>query len=135
MSTDKISNLLSSLKNASLAGKQYFETDYFRQGKEILGLLEARGLIKSVKVFKPEGSSYRNIRVDLLTTPQGLVRRIEAVRISKPGRRIYSGHKDIKSVKAGLGILVVSTPRGMLSGEEAKKRKLGGELVCKVYFD
>lgn len=134
MSMDKLSNLLSSLKNATMAGRTSLETGYFKQGKELLDLFKSVGLVKEVKTFKAEETGFKGLHVDLVESETG-VRRLETIRLSKPGRRIYGPYKDFLKVKAGLGVLVVSTSRGMLTGEEAKKRRLGGELICKAYFN
>ena len=134
MSIDKLSNLLSSLKNATMAGRTSLETDHFKQGKELLDLLKSVGLIQGVKAFKAEETGFKGLHVDFIESEAG-VRRLEVVRLSKPGRRLYGSYKDFLKVKAGLGALVVSTSRGMMTGEQAKKRKLGGELICKAYFD
>jgi len=133
MSMDKISNLISSLKNATMVGKSSLETDLFKQGKEVLEVFKSKGLIKDLKVFKDEATGFKGLHVDLVDVA-GSVRRLEMVRISKPGHRVYSDFKKLLKVKAGLGVLVVSTSRGMMGGEEARKKKLGGELVCKAYF-
>lgn len=134
MSVDKISNLLSSLKNATMAGRSSMETDYFEQGKKLLDLLKSVGLLKEVRVFKDPQRNFKGLHVDFVETESG-VRRLQTIRLSKPGRRLYGSYKDFLKVKAGLGVLVVSTSRGMMTGDEAKKRKLGGELICKVYFE
>lgn len=134
MSTDRISNLLSVVKNATMASKASLETSYFKQGKEILDILKSRRLVKDVKVYKLEESSFKGLHVDLAET-DGLIRKLEISRLSKPGNRVYGHYKDFMKVKAGLGVLIVSTSRGMMSGERAKNKKLGGELICKAYFE
>lgn len=133
MSTDRISNLIISLKNATMAGKSSVETDLFKQGKEVLEVFKSKGLVQDLKVFKDEKTGFKGLHIDLVST-DGLVRRLETVRISKPGHRVYSDFKKLLKVKAGLGVLVISTSRGMMGGEEARKKKLGGELVCKAFF-
>lgn len=133
MSTDRISNLLSAVKNAAMAGRSSLETPYFKQGKEVLGILKNRRLIKDVKVFKLEESSFKGLHIDLVET-DGLVKKLKVDRLSKPGNRVYGHYKDFVKVKAGLGVLVVSTSRGVVNGEQAKNKKLGGELICKAYF-
>lgn len=130
---DKIANLISSLKNATMAGKPSLETDLFKQGKEVLEVFKSKGLIKDLKIFKNEETGFKGLHIDLVDV-DGLVRKLETVRISKPGRRVYSDFKKLLKVKAGLGVLVVSTSRGMMGGEEARKKKLGGELICKAFF-
>ena len=134
MSTDRISNLLSSLKNAAMAGRAFMEVPYFKQAEKILGVIRDKGLVENVKVFKEEGTGFKGIHVDFVKNG-GAVRRLENIRLSKPGRRVYQEYKKLTKVKAGLGVLVVSTSRGIISGEEARKKKLGGELICKVFFE
>jgi len=130
---DKIANLISSLKNATMAGKSSVETGLFKQGKEILEVFKSKELIKDLKVFKDEESGFKGMHIDLVDL-NGAVRKLETVRLSKPGRRVYSDFKKLLKVKNGLGVLVVSTSRGMMGGEEARKKKLGGELICKAHF-
>lgn len=130
---DRIANLLTSLKNATMVGKSSTETNLFKQGKEVLEVFKSKGLIRDLKVFKDEESGFKGLHIDFVDA-NGPVRKLETVRISKPGHRVYSDFKKLLKVKAGLGVLVVSTSRGMMSGEEARKKKLGGELVCKAYF-
>ena len=131
---DKIANLISSLKNATMAGKSSVETGLFKQGKEVLEVFKSKGLIKDLKVFKDEETGFKGMHIDLVDVG-GVVRKLETVRLSKPGRRVYSDFKKLLKVKNGLGVLVVSTSRGMMGGEEARKKKLGGELICKAFFN
>jgi small subunit ribosomal protein S8 len=130
---DKIANLLSMLKNATMVGKPSVETGFFKQGKEVLEVFKTKGLIKDLKVFKDEQSGFKGLHVDFMDG-NGPVRKLETTRLSKPGRRVYSDFKKLVKIKAGLGVLVVSTSRGMMGGEEARKKKLGGELICKAHF-
>jgi small subunit ribosomal protein S8 len=116
-----------------MVGKPSLETDLFKQGKEILEVFKSKGLIKELKTFKDEKTGFKGMHVDFVDA-NGLIRRLETTRISKPGRRVYSDFKKLLKVKAGLGVLVVSTSRGMMGGEEARKKKLGGELICKAFF-
>lgn len=134
LNMDRISNMLSMLKNASMVGKPFVELFYFKQGEEILKILKSRNLIKDFNVFKEKGVKFKSLHVDLAQDKEGRVRLLDVKRVSKPGRRIYFGYKDINMVKGGLGVLVVSTSRGFLSGEEARRLKLGGEAVCEVSF-
>jgi small subunit ribosomal protein S8 len=131
---DRISNLLSSLKNASMAGKTYLEVPYFKQGEKITEVLKAKSLIKDFKIFKQEGTKFKGLHIDLINMGN-TTRRLKIDRLSKPGRRIYGEYKKFLKVKAGLGVLVVSTSRGMMNGEEARHKKLGGEIICKAFFE
>ncbi|HAZ29305.1 TPA: 30S ribosomal protein S8 [candidate division WWE3 bacterium] len=134
MSLDTIANMLSALKNASMASAGSIELPYFRQGKEILEVFKQRGLVNELKVFKPEGKDYKYMHVDLATGADGARRILETRRISKPGNRVCRPYAKLAKVKAGLGVVVVSTSRGVMAGEEARKKKLGGEVLCSCFF-
>jgi small subunit ribosomal protein S8 len=69
----------------------------------------------------------------VINDPSSATNITEIVRLSKPGRRTYSGAKSIPTIKRGRGIVIVSTSRGVMTGVDAKKQGLGGELICKVY--
>lgn len=131
MSVDRVSNMLSSLKNAVLAGNGFIETYYSKECEGVAKVLQNNGFLDDVKVFKGKDISFKKMK--LVLTPEGEGFRLQDVRrISKPGRRLYSSSRDLKKVAGGSGTLVVSTSRGIMSGQEAKNKKLGGELICEV---
>lgn len=134
MSIDTISNMLSSLRNASMSGLNSVEIPYFRQGKDILEVFKNRGLVSEVKTFKPEDTANKFIHVDLVTLENGERRILETRRISKPGSRVTKPYPLLFRVKGGFGVLVVSTSRGIMDAEEARRKKLGGEVICSCYF-
>ena len=132
MSVDRISNMISSIKNTSMVGKDSLEIPYTTECESIAKVLKKSGFLDDVKVFKKEKSSSKMLHLDL-SKEDGVIKISEAKRVSKPGRRIYKGFKDLKPVLQGFGVLVVSTSRGVMDGREAKKKKLGGEVLCEVY--
>ncbi|MFZ2664467.1 MAG: 30S ribosomal protein S8 [Patescibacteria group bacterium] len=132
MSVDRISNMLSTIKNCSMSGRDFVEVCYSRECESIAKVLEEKGFLEGVKVFKKEKSSAKMIHIGLVKE-DGKAKITEVKRISKPGRRIYKGGKEMRAVLQGLGVLVVSTSRGIMSGSEARKKKLGGEVLCEVY--
>ncbi|MBW6441681.1 30S ribosomal protein S8 [Patescibacteria group bacterium] len=132
MSVDRLSNMISAIKNSSMAGRDTLELPYSRECEDVAKVLKSRDLIDEVKVFKKENSSTKMLSLKLSRDGE-IVKLSQAKRISKPGRRIYRGYKDIKPVLSGLGVLVISTSRGIMDGKEAKKKKLGGEVICEVY--
>lgn len=132
MSVDRISNMVSSLKNCSMSGRAVLEVPYTRECENIAKVLKEKDFIEELKVFKKENSKMKLISIKLSKDGEN-IKLTEAKRVSTPGRRIYRGHKELKPVLAGLGVLIVSTPRGIMDGREAKKKKLGGEVICKVY--
>jgi len=132
MSVDRISNMLSTIKNCSMSGRDFVEVRYSRECESIAKVLEEKGFLEGIKVFKKEKSSVKMIHIGLVKE-NGKAKLTEVKRISKPGRRIYKGGKEMRAVLQGLGVLVVSTSRGIMSGSEARKKKLGGEVLCEVY--
>ena len=132
MSVDRISNMLSSLKNSSMAGRDTLEIRHSKECEEIARVLKQKGFLEEVKVFKKEKSSIKMIHMEL-AKEDGKIKLSHVKRISKPGRRIYKGSKELTPVLQGLGVLLVSTSRGIMSGGEAYKKKLGGEVLGEVY--
>jgi len=129
---DRLSNMLSSLKNASMAKKSYVEIFYSKECEGVANVLKEAGFLEGVKTFKSKGKSHKGLRMDLAKEGDEFVLS-EVQRMSKPGRRLYIGSGDIKPVVGGHGVLIVSTSRGIMSGDEAKKKKLGGELICRAF--
>ncbi|HSX39477.1 MAG TPA: 30S ribosomal protein S8 [Candidatus Saccharimonadales bacterium] len=132
MTTDNISSMLSSIKNAAMAGKTSVEVMHTKECEEIAKLIKEKGFADSVKTFKEAGKAYKMLHIDL-AYENGAPKVTDLRRVSKPGRRIYKKSVDIKRVVGGYGFSVISTPRGIMADNEARKRKLGGEVVCMVY--
>jgi len=132
MINDAVSDLLTRIRNAYYRGKVGVDVFYTNANASILEIFKSKGWISDFKVFKPEAKKYKMISIALRYEDQ-----IPAVshisRVSKPGYRQYIKSKDIQMVLGGLGAYIISTPRGMLPSDEARKRNLGGELICKVY--
>lgn len=132
MSIDRISNMLSSIKNCSMAGRGHLEVPFTRECESVAKILKEKGFIEEVKVFKKEKSTTKYLSLDLAKDGDS-IKLSQARVVSKPGRRVYKGYQDLHPVLQGLGILVVSTSRGIMDGQEARKKKLGGEVICEVY--
>ncbi len=130
---DRIANLLSTIKNAYLINKPSVETPYSRQLEEIALVLKKHGFVEDVKVFKFPNKTYKGLHIDLSYDDKELPVLMDLKRLSKPGRRIYKKAEELLPVRGGYGLLVVSTSRGVMSGQEARKKRLGGELICKVW--
>jgi small subunit ribosomal protein S8 len=128
MNTDPIADYLTRVRNASLAKLPNTRMPYSRLKEDISKVLVARKFIEGYQV-KTDGK-FKELEVNIKSW---IKEPIEITRVSKPGQRIYIKSKDIKAVKNGLGILVLSTSQGVMTGEQARKEKLGGEALCKVY--
>jgi small subunit ribosomal protein S8 len=127
MYTDPIADLLTRIRNAYKARKDIVVIPHSKMKMSILKVLKDRSFVSdfSSKV----NDKFEEIEIIL----NDEIRDISLRKISKPGQRIYIKHTGIKKINGGLGLAILSTPKGIMSGEQAKKQKLGGELICEVY--
>ena len=123
--TDPIADLLTRIRNAKLVGKTEVRVPSSKMKKVIAEQLVKNGYLADVKLedAKPRGV--------LVVTTNSTIN--EITRVSKPGRRVYVGASEIPKVKSGRGLVLISTSKGVMTGTEAAKAKLGGELLLKVY--
>ncbi|TAL20611.1 30S ribosomal protein S8 [Patescibacteria group bacterium] len=126
--TDPIADLLTRIRNASRVGKTEIELPASRLKFEIAKILEKEGYLSGVDLAAPG----RVLRLALRYEGRRPAIR-DLRRLSKPGRRLYVGWQEIPRVMSGLGVTIVSTSQGLMTGGEARARKLGGELVCEIY--
>lgn len=132
MVTDQIADLLTRIRNAQQVGHPVVSIPASKTKESILKLLEAEGFISRVSSDKDENDKpvlKASLKYDQRGKP--VIRNIK--RISSPGKRQYVKCADIPRVQGGLGLVVVSTSKGMLSDRDARKEGIGGELVCSVY--
>lgn len=130
MMTDPIADLLTHLRNANAVGKKSISMPASKFKVAVLQILKEEGFIQSFNV--EPGTPRSTLNVELRYGPDGesVIRSIE--RISKPGCRVYAKAEKLPQVLRGLGIYVLSTPRGVLSDRTARKVNAGGEVLCKV---
>ncbi|RJR16067.1 30S ribosomal protein S8 [Candidatus Microgenomates bacterium] len=128
MITDPIADMLIRIKNGYLAGKKTVDVPYSRVKESLAKLLQKYEYIGTVASEKDA----KQLKVTLMY-PQGKPAMSEVVRLSKPGLRRYSGVSDLEKIKQGLGFTIVSTPKGLMTHQDAKKQRLGGELICRVW--
>lgn len=127
--TDPISDMLTRIRNAGRALLPNVEMPHSGIKESIANILKKEGYIAQVAV---EGKPFKTIKLQLKY--QGKKNVIEGLRrISKPGLRHYVGATEIPRVRAGMGIAVLSTPEGVMTGTEARKKNIGGELLCYVW--
>lgn len=127
---DPISNMIIMIKNASLAGKETVAFPHSKMKDAILECLKREGYVSEFSKKVKKGLPVLEVKL-VYTENRPRVR--EAERISKYSRRVYLGVKDIYPVRNGSGLLVLSTPKGILSGKEAKKEQVGGEALFKLW--
>jgi small subunit ribosomal protein S8 len=136
MSTDLLSNMISSIKNAALVRKKSIEIPYSQACESVAKVLQKRGFLEGVKSFKYPDKSYKGLHLDLSFEDIGGKNECtikSAKRMSKPGRRLYRKSTELPVIRGGMGTVVVSTSAGVMDSMEAKRRKLGGELVCEIF--
>ena len=129
--TDPISDFLTHLRNASKAGLAQCVSPHSKVKESLAGILKAEGFVRDVATGADERGHKTVIvtmkYVDSAPVITGLKRS------STPGRRLYTGYTEIPRVLNGLGIAIVSTSKGLMKDQEARRNKLGGELVCTVW--
>lgn len=132
MQTDPIADFLTCIRNAAAAKHQRVDVPASKLKAEIARILKEEGYISTFKVVD-DNKARKTLRVFLKYTPDRRSVITGMKRISRPGARRYLGTKDIRPVVGGLGINILTTPRGLMSGRAARKAKVGGELLCEIW--
>ena len=129
-STDQIADLITRIRNAILVGKREVSVPTSK-----LKLAVAEGLKKAkfIEDVKVEDGKPRGTLIVTINKEGENAKITEISKVSKPGRRVYAGADELPKVKSGRGMVLVSTSKGIMSGEEARKNRLGGEILVKVY--
>jgi small subunit ribosomal protein S8 len=126
--TDPIADYLTRLRNASRVKQEKTCVPYSKMKEQISNVLLKKKYIQGFEVKKND--KFKEIIVSL---NQWTKEPLNLKRISKPGQRIYLGTKDLTRIRSGMGSIVVSTSKGIMSGDEARRLKIGGEILCEVY--
>ena len=129
--TDPVSDLLTRIRNGQRARKTAISSPASKLRSRVLDVLKREGYIRGYNLNQLE-KGFSEIEIELkYFEGDPVIRNIK--RVSKPGRRVYSGIKDLIHVHNGLGIAILSTPRGVLSDAEAREQNVGGEVLCQVF--
>ena len=133
MINDPISDMLTRMRNAIGARQTKVDVPASRLKIEVARILKEEGYITNYSIKTAEGSNIRTLRVFLRYGPKGesVISRLE--RVSKPSRRVYLPNNEIPKVLGGLGINILSTSKGVMTGKAARRAKVGGEVLCQVY--
>jgi small subunit ribosomal protein S8 len=131
MMTDPISDMLTRIRNAGIARLAQTACPFSKQKLAIAKVLEEAGFIGSVSAESKKGHPALVMAIRYDDQGRPLIDGIR--RVSKPGRRVYVGAREIWKVRNGLGISVISTSKGILSGTDARDAAIGGEVVCEVW--
>jgi len=127
---DTVADFLSQIKNAQAVKKESVKVPFSKLRRRIAEVLAENGFIKE---FKKKGREQNQSLIVYLEYEDGKPKIEEMKRVSKPGQRIYKSADEIEEVRGGYGLGIISTSQGVLSDEEARKRHLGGEVLCKLW--
>jgi len=130
---DSIGDLLTQIRNASSAGLPSINTSYSKMRVGLLKILKANHYIADFVVSKESPFRIEIVVAYEKDGANALPKIAHIKRISKPGRRVYVNHLNIPRPLRGIGLVVISTPQGVISGRDAFKQHLGGELICEVW--
>lgn len=128
--SDPLGDMLTRIRNAQLRGKTKVVTPASKLRARVLDVLQSEGYIRGYAEVDKDGK--RDIEIELKYFDGSPVIS-EIARISKPGRRVYSSVKDLPLVRNGLGISILSTPKGVMSDNVARENNVGGEILCRVF--
>ena len=129
--SDPVADMLTKIRNAGMARHEKVDIPTSRLKLEIVKILKIEGYIKNFKKANQDGANVIRVflKYDEQTSP--IIHGIE--KVSKPGRRVYTGYKNMPRVFNGYGTLIVSTSQGVTTGKKAAEKKVGGEIICTVW--
>ena len=128
---DPIGDMIARIKNAATRKRNKVATPASKMRQRVLDVLESEGYIRGYTLVQQPGQ-FPEFEIELkYFDDQPVI--AEITRVSKPGRRVYSGIDDPKPIKNGLGISILSTPKGVMSDSVAREQNVGGEVLCRVY--
>lgn len=131
MITDPIADMLTRLRNASAAGHEQVNIPVSSLKVEILKILKNEGFINDYQIIRDSKKAVARVRLTFGRQKEKVIMGIK--RVSTPGCRMYVGAEEIPKVRGGLGICILSTPGGVITDKEARKRNTGGEVLCYVW--
>jgi len=127
--TDPISDMLTRIRNAILSKKEWVVVPFSKIKFEIAKILENEKFINNVELLEKDHQF--KVVLKYAANGESIIRNLK--RVSKPGRRVYTTKENLPKVLGGLGIAIISTSQGLMTEKEARKRGLGGEVICEVY--
>jgi small subunit ribosomal protein S8 len=131
MMTDPIADMLTRIRNASLARHDRTEMPYSRLKEHVARVLKSEGFVDDVRVSEGEGHKQLTVVLRYSRDKQSALDGVR--RVSTPGRRVYVRHDRIPRVLSGMGVSILSTSHGVMTDKDARKQKVGGELICEVW--
>lgn len=131
MNTDPIADYLTRIRNGIMAGHDAVVIPASKMKERLSAILQQEGYIHSFKAVEHESRDYIIVNLKYVKGGANVIHGLR--RVSRPGLRIYTGVRDIPEVHGGLGIAILTTPKGLLTGKDAKKQNLGGEVLAHVW--
>ena len=129
--TDPVADFLTRIRNAMRARHQKLDVPASKLKAEIARILKEEGYIANYKPTEEDGMKVIRVYLKYNTANESVIRDLK--RISRPGCRVYQGKDDIRRVQGGLGIAILTTPKGVMTGRQARREGVGGELLCEVW--
>ena len=127
---DTISNMFVIIKNALSNKEKVAEIPYSKIKLQILEIMKKTNYIENTEIIEKDNKKFISVNLKYINKKPG----IEKIkRVSKPGLRIYSSYKNIPKPLQGMGTVIISTNKGIISGDDARKKKIGGEIICEMY--
>ena len=130
MTTDPIADMLTRIRNAQMASLPIVEIPFSKLKYKLAKILEREKFIE--RVIRKKVKNVKNIKIFLKYIDKKPAI-LKLKRVSKPGRRFYYSYKEIKSVKKGYGIAVISSSKGLITDKKARQQKIGGEILCEIW--
>lgn len=127
MHTDPIADLLTRIRNSYNAHHEELSVSHSKMKESVVKILKEHGFVEDYET--EEQGVFKILNIVLKDNVNDLTFK----RVSKPGQRIYVKNTDLKAVKSGLGLCILSTSKGLMTNSDAKRQKLGGELICEIY--
>jgi len=129
--TDPVADLLTRIRNAVSARQQKLDVPASKLKMEIARILKEEGYISNFKATEESGRKVLRVYLKYSSNNDAAITNLS--RVSRPGCRVYVGHQEIPRVLGGLGINILTTPKGVMTGRQARKSGIGGEILCEVW--
>jgi small subunit ribosomal protein S8 len=129
--SDPLGDMLARIRNGQMANKSVVECPHSRLHENVCAVLKDEGFIRDYRI-EDRGNNKKMLMIELkYAEGRGVIRQMD--RVSKPGRRVYSKSQELPRFYNGLGILVISTPKGVMADRAAREQNVGGEILCQVF--
>jgi small subunit ribosomal protein S8 len=129
--TDPVADFLTRIRNSIRARHQKLDVPASKLKAEIARILKDEGYIANVKAVEENGQRLLRVYLKYGTNNEAAIRDLQ--RVSRPGCRVYVGRDEIRRVQGGLGISIMTTPKGVMTGRQARREGVGGEILCEVW--